>query len=274
MKGRILKISGALALVLALLVPCREAPAQATVSGGVSVSGGVTVSTHSPPVVVVPAPPVVVAPAPPTAVVVVTEQPKPKPPPKVVVKTPPLRPAFEKQVGFGLRVSGALHGHEEMHDKGMGGAGLLLRLRLLPHFATEIGIDAYGGQGYAGEKRAEVPFSLGFMWMPMYYLTRVQFYTIGGLGGAWAHVGEDPYVDKPFYMGGFLGLGFEVKLGIKRRVALFTDIRGFIRKRLNDRPSDPMIPTGGSCRDDGMGGIECTDWEGGFTMSLGLVVYF
>jgi hypothetical protein len=255
MKRSVLAAAALPALVLVLLIPYRSARADVTVSGGVSVSAGV-----------------VVAPAPPPAVVVVTK-PVPKPPPKVIIKTQPIRPPFQKQIGFGLRLSGAIHGHEDLYDQGMGGAGLLLRMRLLPHFATEIGVDAYGGKGYDGVKRVEVPFSLGLMWMPMYYLTRVQFYTIGGIGGAFARVGEDPYVDKPFYLGGFMGVGIEVKLGVKRRLALFTDLRGFIRKRLNDRPEDPFIPDGGSCRGTGLL-KECTDWEGGVVFAFGLVAYF
>lgn len=271
MKGYILKISGVLALIMVFLVPLKQADAQVSVSGGVAVSGGVTVTTAPAPVVVVPAPTIVVAPAPPPVVIIA--KPIPKPPPKVIVKTPPLRPLFQKQIGFGLRLSGGIHGHEDMHNDGMGGAGLLLRLRLLPHFATEIGLDGYGGKGYDGVRRAEVPFTLGFMWMPMYYLTRVQFYTIGGIGGAFAFVGEDPHMDKPFYLGGFLGAGFEVKLGVKRQLALFADMRGFLRKRLNDRPNDPFVPDGGSCRSDGPY-KECTDWEGGVTMSIGFIAYF
>jgi hypothetical protein len=256
-----------LSVIIAFLVPYASARAQASVQGGVSVSAGVAVTTQPAPVVVAPAPVVVVAPAPPPVVVVQ------KPPPKVIIKTPPLLPPFEKQIGFGLRLDWGFHGHEHMHGEGMGGGGLLLRMRLLPHFATEIGLDAYGGEGYDGAKRVEVPFSIGLMWMPMYYLTRVQFYTIGGMGGAWAKVGEDPHADKPFYLGVFIGAGFELKLGVKRRLALFTDLRGFIRKRLNDRPEDILIPDGGSCK--GSGELkECTDWEGGVLWSIGIVAYF
>jgi hypothetical protein len=276
MKTLSLKIAVLSALIVAFLVPYKQADAQVTVSGGVSISGGVSVGAPPPvivapappPVVIQPAPAIIVAPAPAPVVVA------PVPPPKIVIKTPPLRPPFQKQVGLGFRLDGAFHGHEDLYDGGMGGAGLLLRLRLLPHFATELALDAYGGQGYEGVKRVEVPFSIGLMWMPMYYLTRVQFYTIAGMGGVFARVGEEPYMDKPFYLGGFLGLGFEIKLGVRRNFALFWDIRGFIRKRLNDRPDDPYIPSDGSCRYNVMNERECTDWEGGMTMSIGAVLYF
>lgn len=240
---------------------------------GFGISGQVVVTPAPPPVVVQPAPSVIVTPAPPPVVVV--EKPPPKRAPRIVVKTPPRRPPFRRQVGLGLRLDAALHGNEDYHSNGMGGAGLLLRLRMLPHFATELSIDCYSGEGYSGEMRTEVPFTIGFMWMPMYYLTRVQFYTIGGFGGSAGWVGEEPHEDRPYYLGGFAGLGFELKLGVKRRFALFTDLRGFIRKRVNDRPDDPDVPTGGSCRwNDESGSRECTDWEGGVTIHLGFITYF
>ncbi len=292
MKGSMLKISAALVLGFVMLLAANNARSDVSVSGGISVSagfdvsagisisGGVVVAPPPPPPVVVapapvvvqPAPAVVVAPAP--KAVVIVEQPAP-PPPKVVIKAPPYKPAFEKQFGFGLRLGGAFFNDIDAHaHNGMGGAGLLLRLRLLPHFATELGFDAYGGHGYDGVKRVEVPITLGFMWMPVPYKWRFQFYTIGGIGSAFARVGEDPHMDKPIYLGGFLGVGFELKLGPNRNFALFADLRGFMRKRMNDRPDDPFVPDGGSCRDDGFGGTECTDWEGGLVGSMGFIIYF
>jgi hypothetical protein len=299
MKSSALKISSALVLGLVMLLAANNARSDVSVSGhisasagfdisaGISISGGVVVAPPPPPPVViapapvvVAAPPVVVQPAPAVIVVpapkpvLVVEQPAP-PPPKVVIKAPPYKPAFEKQFGFGLKLGGAFfNGVESPGHEGMGGAGLLLRLRLLPHFATEIGVDAYGGHGYDGVKRVEVPITIGFMWMPVPYKWRVQFYTIGGMGTAFARVGEEPYQDRPIYLGGFLGVGLELKLGPNRNFALFADLRGFMRKRMNDRPDDPLVPTGGSCRDDGFGGIECTDWEGGLVGNFGVVFYF
>jgi len=269
-------LSGIVAIYAFFLV-CNQAYSQVSVSGGVSVTIGtpapVVVQPAPPAVVVQPPPPVIVVPAPPPQPVVVAPKP-PAPQPRIVIKQPIL-PPFQKQVGLGFRLNGAFHGHEDFDNSGMGGGGLLLRLRLLPHFATEIGFDVYGGQGYEGVKRVELPVTIGLMWMPMYYLTRFQFYTIGGMGVDWARVGEkeEKYKDKPFYLGGFLGLGFELKLGPRRNFALFWDIRGFMRKRMNDRPEGPY-PDDGSCRLSETGKKECTDWEGGATMSLGAILYF
>ena len=289
-------------LLLAAIVCGQQARADVAIAGGLSVSGGISIagglviheedSLPPPPPVIVPAPviveptpPVILAPAPAVVVaqpaVIVAPAPAPvivatpNPPPKIVLKTPPLQPVFEKQVGLGLKLTGAFFGNDDLvRPDGMGGAGLLLRLRLLPHFATEIGLDAYGGNGYDGEKRAEVPLTIGLMWMPVPYKWRFQFYTIGGMGASFAWVGEDPHQDHPKYLGGFLGLGMELKLGPRRNFALFADFRGFMRKRLNDRPDDPFVPDGGSCKIDEYGQKKCTDWEGGGVFNLGMILYF
>jgi hypothetical protein len=157
---------------------------------------------------------------------------------------------------------------ETKNHEGMGGAGILLRMRLKPHFALELAVDALGGKGWDGEPRFEVPAYLSFMWYPGRHWSVVQPYLLAGIGASWARVGENPNVDRPFYVGGQAGLGLELKLG--RQLALFAEMRGFLRYRVNDRPADPDIPTGGSCKADG----QCTNYEGGGLFSVGLVAYF
>jgi hypothetical protein len=252
-------------LVLLFLLPCEDAEA-----GGVhfSVSGQIVVAPAPPPVVITPLPPppppVVVQPAP----VVVGYA---SPPPQVVVEkqvVAPGPPPFERRVGLGLKLDGAIHGKEAEHHEGMGGAGLLLRMRLKPHFALELAIDAMGGKGYGGAERLEVPAYLSFMWYPGRHWSVAQFYLLGGLGGAWARVGEDPHVDRPVYIGALAGLGLEIRLGAQ--LAIFAEMRGFLRYRVNDRPSDPDVPSDGSCKANG----ECTNTEGGGVFSVGLIAYF
>jgi hypothetical protein len=198
----------------------------------------------------------------PTPIVIV----KQKPAAKVL---PPGPPPFYRKVGLGLRLDGALHSSEfKHHGEGMGGAGLLLRMRLKPHFAMEIGIDAIGGKGYGGAERLEIPASMAFMWYPGRHWSVAQFYLLGGVGAAWARVGENPHADRPVYLGALAGLGLEIRLG--RSLAIFADLRGFIRHRMNDRSGDPEVPHDGSCKESG----KCTNSEGGGLFSLGLVAYF
>lgn len=252
------------ALVLGLVFPYGDAEA-----GGVSftVSGQIIVAPAPPPVVIMPLPP-----PPPTVVV----QPTPvvyatvAPPPTVVVKqvVAPGPPPFYKKVGIGLKLDGAIHSMETKHHEGMGGAGLLLRMRLKPHFALELAIDALGGKGYTGEPRFEVPAYLSFMWYPGRHWSVVQPYLLGGFGASWARVGEQPHMDRPVYIGGMAGLGLELRLG--KALALFAEMRGFLRYRINDRPDDPEVPTAGTCKSTG----ECTNTEGGGLFSVGLIAYF
>jgi hypothetical protein len=251
------------AIVLLLLVPFRDAEAHGL---SVTVSGQVIVTTV-PTVYVAPAPPpVVITPLPPPPPPVVVQ-----PAPVVVIKqsvVPPGPPPFDRKVGLGLRLDGAIHSHETKNGEGMGGAGLLLRMRLKPHFGMEIALDALGGKGYAGVERLEIPASMSFLWYPGRHWSVAQFYLLTGLGAAWARVGENPNADRPIYLGALAGLGLEIRLG--SRLAIFGDVRGFIRHRMNDRPDDPAVPTDGSCKASG----ECTDWEGGGMFSLGLIAYF
>lgn len=253
------------AIVLALAFPHGDAEA-----GGVhfTVSGQIIVAPAPPPVVITPLPP-----PPPTVVVQPTPvvYAQPAPPPAVVVKkqvVAPGPPPFHKKVGLGLKLDGAIHSMETKHHEGMGGAGLLLRMRLKPHFAMELAIDALGGKGYTGEPRFEIPAYVSFMWYPGRHWSVVQPYLLAGFGGAWARVGENPHADRPVYLGGLGGIGLELRLG--KSLALFAEMRGFIRYRINDRPDDPEVPTAGTCKDNG----QCTDWEGGGLFSVGLIAYF
>ncbi len=254
--------------VLLLLVPYRDAHA-----GGVhvSVSGAVVVAPALPQVYVVPAPPpVVIMPLPPPPPPVVVQ-----PTPVVVVKQapaaqvlPPGPPAFYRKVGLGLKLNGAIHSMETKHHEGMGGAGLLLRMRLRPHLALELSLDAVGGKGYGGAERLEIPATMALMWYPGRHWSVVQPYLLAGFGAAWAKVGENPHADHPVYIGGLAGIGLELRLGSK--IALFAEARGFIRQRMNDRSDDPLVPTDGSCKSDG----KCTNTEGGGISSLGIIAYF
>jgi hypothetical protein len=161
----------------------------------------------------------------------------------------------------------------------MGGAGISLRARPVPHFALDIGLDAVGGRDYLGNSRTEVPFTLNAM---VYFNPRnpVQFYMLGGIGWSTARVEFDntaspqattsvvqsPYnVERYSYFGGQLGTGLEIRLSPP--VSLNIDVVGFIRGRTDaaarDRPEFTDPNTG-----------RTTNTSGGGLFRLGLTFYW
>jgi hypothetical protein len=224
-----------------------------------------------------PAPPPVRRPppaAPPPPVVIY--QPVPTaPPPQVIIVTPgygyarpappappPPRPAprWRSEFGFNLRVEGVALGHpgSGAFNAGLGGVGMSLRYRPVPHFAFDLGVDLLGGTDYNGFQRTEVPVSLsGILYVNP--RSRVQFYLLGGGNISRAQVRSDlsapqlslvdggsQYGATYTYAGGQGGGGFEFRLS--RRVALDLDAVGFIRKRIDsgaDQSPEFIDPTSG-----------------------------
>lgn len=264
-----------------------------TSAAQVIISGGIHIG------VPVPAPPIVVYDhyyQPPPPPVLIYMQPPAPPPPVVLVRPAPLlqqplpllpEPEFESQIGIGLRLNGAFTGmnqsderdpYRDDYDHGvaaMGGAGLFLRFHSFPNLAFELGLDGYGGQGYvAGSVRSEIPATLAALYFFGRHTQAFRLFLLTGIGVAWAKIGEDePRVDEPVYVGGLAGIGVEWRLA--PFLALEADLRGFVRQRVNERPTDPAYRTDslwndGSCNSAG----ECTDYEGGGTFHLGAILYF
>jgi hypothetical protein len=212
--------------------------------------------------------PAQVAPPPP----VVVYQPVPTaPPPQVIVVTPgygygyypppyvvrprpapiapPPAPRWHPEFGINLRVEGVALGHPNgaPYNAGLGGVGMSLRYRPVPHFAFDLGVDLLAGTDYNGFQRTEVPISLGGM-IFLNPRSRAQFYILGGMNFSRAQVRSDssnPYATTLLstsdgqtygatytYFGGQGGGGFEFRLS--RRVALDLDAVGFVRKRIGD----------------------------------------
>jgi opacity protein-like surface antigen len=131
-----------------------------------------------------------------------------------------------------------------MGTAGMGGVGLSLRYRPVPHFAFDLGVDVLAGNDYNGFQRVEVPVTLN----GMLYLnprSRVQVYLMGGANISRAQVRSnqaspqlslsqegDQYGANYTYFGGQGGGGLEFR--ISRRVALNLDSLGFVRTRVDD----------------------------------------
>lgn len=191
---------------------------------------------------------------------VVIYQPVPSaPPPRVIIIAPgydyarpaprivPPRPTprWHPEFGLDMRVEGVALGHPNggAFAAGMGGVGLSLRYRPVPHFAFDLGVDLLAGTDYNGFQRTEVPISLsGILYVNP--RSRVQFYLMGGGNVSRADVRSDfpapqlgqveggsQYGATYTYAGGQGGGGFEFRLS--KRVALHLDALGFIRTRID-----------------------------------------
>lgn len=179
------------------------------------------------------------APPPPRPRMVRMTPPPPAPPP------PPPRWHGDTKWGLNLRVEGMTFGHNERaaQDSGMGGLGLSLRYRPIPHFAFDVGVDVLGGTDFNGFKRTETPLTVSGM---IYLNPRspVQLYILGGMNFSHADVTSDfsspllaQKADGSFgasysYFGGQAGAGLEFRAS--RHVALNLDVVGFMRKRTDD----------------------------------------
>lgn len=245
--------------------PAAPAPAR---RGGVHVEAhaGASVSIGSAP------PPVVVyqplPSAPPPQVYIVTQ-------PRVLVRPlppPPTRYYMRRsEWGLNLRLEGAIMGRSQASNSGMGGVGLSLRYRPVPHFAIDFGIDVLGGKDWNGFDRSELPVSLsGLLYVNP--RSRVQFYFMGGADWSHAKVRSDqasPLLSNGFgstgftadysYFGGHGGIGLEFRLS--RLVALNMDMIGFARKRTDGGTMPEFVDERGRTTNASGGGL----FRGGIT---------
>jgi opacity protein-like surface antigen len=179
--------------------------------------------------------------------------PPPPPPRPVRLAVPPAAPTppppkwhgKPTRWGLNLRVEGMTFGHNDdaAKDSGMGGLGISLRYRPIPHFAFDLGVDVLGGTDFNGFKRTETPLTLSGM-LFLNPRSPVQVYLLGGMNYSHAEVSSDfasPLLsskgDGTFgaeysYFGGQLGAGLEFR--VSRHVALNIDVVGFMRQRTDD----------------------------------------
>ena len=268
-----LKTLSVLLTVATLTVSGSDALAQVYIGGSVGVHIGGVITIPAPPVVIYeyapPPPPVVMfqAPSPPPVIYV-----RPAPVP-IQVMAPPVVLApevpFESEFGVGVRADGGITGAE---GDGMGGGGLFLRFHTFPNLAFELSVDAFGGTGYAGATRKEVAGEFSALWFFGRPDQSFRLFLLGGIGVAWAQVGEGDRTDEPIYVGGLGGLGVEWRL--IDWLAIEADVRGFVRQRVNEPTdpnyaNDPTLNDGNCTIQDG-----CTDLQGGGTFHLGAILYF
>ena len=166
------------------------------------------------------------------------------PPPPAPTPPPPKWHGHTKW-GLNLRVEGMTFGHNERaaQDSGMGGLGLSLRYRPIPHFAFDVGLDVIGGTDFNGFQRTETPLTLSGM-IFLNPRSPVQLYLLGGMNFSHAKVtsdfsspllaaqGDGTFQAEYSYFGGQAGAGLEFR--VSRHVALNVDVVGFMRKRTDD----------------------------------------
>lgn len=143
-------------------------------------------------------------------------------------------------LGLGAYASGLFLGSAEgsRRSPAVGGAGVMMRYRHAPHVATEVTLAGMYGTDYNGDRRAEIPVTMGgvFYFNPQ---NRFQVYTLLGAGLSFASVLYEPSAARTrgmddagyLYLGGYAGIGAEWQLS--RSFALFFDVRGFIRGRVD-----------------------------------------
>lgn len=124
----------------------------------------------------------------------------------------------------------------------MGGGSLALRLRPVPWFALDLGVGYYAGVGYQAEERSEfLPAVNGLFFLNP--RDELQVYALAGVGASfavadtkWRYPPGTRFIDYTtenyIYFGGQLGAGVEWRVG--RHFALNTDLRAFIRSRVDD----------------------------------------
>jgi len=147
-----------------------------------------------------------------------------------------------REWGVNLHLSAAAIGHGVAGDASMGGGGVGLRYKPVPHFGFEADVDFFGGTDYQGNSRNEEAFTLNALFF-VNPRSMAQAYFLAGLGGTTAHVSCDPAFgcgggafDAQYgYFGGQAGAGVELRLG--RVVALNVDLRGFVRTRTDSGAS-------------------------------------
>lgn len=124
----------------------------------------------------------------------------------------------------------------------MGGGALALRLRPIEWIAVDLALGYYVGVGYQAEERSELlPMVNALFFINPH--DELQVYALGGVGVSfavadtkWRYPPGTRFIDYTtedyIYVGGQIGAGVEWRVG--RHFAVNTDLRAFIRSRVDD----------------------------------------
>jgi hypothetical protein len=191
--------------------------------------------------------------------------------PRHVYRVRPTYPA--SRLALDLRVDGAMGAGRTatQHIYGVGGAGIGLRYRAVPHFGLELGFDVLGGRDFNDRKRLEFVGSAGGL-LYVNPRSRAQFYFSGGMIADSAKA--TPYAttlqtndfvqrDQHYtHLGGYGGVGLE--MFATRHLAFHLDVRGLVRQRLGGEVPEFTDPGTG----------RTTNTSGGVVGSAGALFYF
>lgn len=152
---------------------------------------------------------------------------------------PPPWSRSREELGLNFHLALGVMGSGAQNNALLGGGGFAFRLRPIPAFALDLGLELAGGTDYNGNDRGEyagVVNAIGFL-NPR---DPVQCFVLGGfnVGGASvtvSHLGGvpiAPYDDHYAYFGGQLGLGVEWRF--TRHSAITSDFLMFVRGRIDE----------------------------------------
>ena len=265
--------------------PAAAAPALPPVKGELEPLPPAEALPPPPPPGPPPAPPgvMIYRPGPPPPVVVYQPPPPvyygrpPPPPPFYYRPRPAKRPVVGQshEWGINLRAEIAPNGGGSASREPMSGVGFGLRYKPVPAFGVEAGFDFLGGRDYQDNLRHETEFTVNAM-VFVNPRSRVQFYLLAGLGGAWANVAYnsgglssgtwDPgYPTTSYtYFGGQAGGGLEFR--IARHFAMNVDLRGFLRTRTDSNASTPEFVNTATG--------QTTNTSDGALLTAGMTFYF
>ena len=152
---------------------------------------------------------------------------------------PPPWSRHQEEIGLNFHFALGVMGSGAQNDAFMGGGGFAFRLRPIPAFALDLGLELAGGNDYNGNDRGEYAGVVNAL-VFLNSRDRVQCFVLGGfnLGGASVtvrHLGGvavTPYDDHYAYVGGQLGLGVEWRM--THHTAITSDFQMFIRSRIDE----------------------------------------
>lgn len=262
--------------------PAPAAPAAAAVKGELEPLPPIEALPPPPPPGPPPAPPgvMIYRPGTPPPVVIYQAPPayRPPPPPPYYYRPRPAKRSVVGQPnewGLNTRLEIAPTGGGSASTQPMMGWGFGLRYKPIPAFGLEAGFDFMRGRDYQNDWRQETEFTVNAM-VFLNPRSRVQFYLLAGVGGAWANVaynsgGSNGNWDPGYpttsytYFGGQAGGGLEFR--IARHFAMNVDVRGFLRSRTDSnaayQPEFTNAQTG-----------QTTNTSDGALFTAGMTFYF